>query len=140
MGRWRGHGSALDRLPEEQLELRTKRTELSRRREREVDLQVSREEEHAIQGRQKGQIEEVSGTQVLDQMRCPFTEHVTGGDALSEAKPEVEVGPAIARALRERADQSASDDAWVGPSHREDRLPDSFAFIYGEHAGSAFGR
>jgi hypothetical protein len=83
------------------------------RREGEVELQAAGHEEDAIDARPGRQVEQEDAAELLLDRLRPVREHVESRNAFGDAEREVEIGPAVSAARRERADGRAGDDAVV---------------------------
>src|SRR5262249_44366070 len=106
--RWRL--SPFDGFPKQQLELGPQRSELMLRRERDIDLQIAREQKHAIERRQKRQVEQVRRAELALQFWTPFVQDLHRSRALREPERQIQIRPAIAFARGERSHDSPGDD------------------------------
>src|SRR5262245_13053119 len=68
-----------------------------------------------------------------DELTRPVVEDVHDRHALSDGEGEVEIGPAIAGGIGQRADDGAGNDARIGLSQVEHPVTDALAVVHAEH-------
>src|SRR5437762_2688057 len=90
-----GHLLPLDGLAEQKLELRPVRPEIGRRREGQIDLQTTRKEEDAVEGRAIRLVEERGGSKLLLHQPREVPENLADRDVPHDPEGQVEVGPPI---------------------------------------------
>ena len=130
------HVRPLDRLAEEQAEPRPRRAERGSRREREIELEAAREQEDAVDRGAAREVEELHGVELVDEAARPVGEHVGHVDAVRDRERQVEVRPAVARALGKRADDRARDDAVIRVRQRKHAVAHPLAILDAEHGAS----
>ena len=67
----------------------------------------------------------------------PLLEDVVDGRGVIDAEREVEVGPAVARTVREAADHGGGDHARIGLGHAEHVVAHAVAVLDAEHGADA---
>src|SRR5262245_53396512 len=120
-------GRTLGRPAEEQLELGPDGAELVGRREREVDLQLAREEKDAVEARLVRHVEERDGAKLALDLGRPGREHMSHGGSRRHAEGEIEIGPAVAGTRRQRSHLGTGHDAGVGARFGKQTLADRVA-------------
>jgi len=121
------------RAAEEQRESRTASPELGRGRKRQVDLKAARQQEHSVDRRPAGKIEQVDSLELTSEVARPVAKHLRDGHTVHDAESEVEVRPAIAPAAGSPAHQRPGDYTRVRRRHREHALADTVTLGDGEH-------
>jgi hypothetical protein len=98
-------------------------------REGEVDLEPARQEEDAVRGAARVEVEERDRVEPIGKVACPIGEHIGDGHAVGDAEGQIEIGEAVAAAVRERADDRGSNDARVGRRELEHPVTDTIALL-----------
>jgi hypothetical protein len=95
--------------------------ELGRRREGDVDLQATRQQEHPVHGRAPGQVPVMERTEVrVEQLRPPLE---SLGQLAVDRQRQVDVGPLVSPADGVRARDRGGHNARIGLRELEQALP-----------------
>jgi len=132
-GRRRRKHGVPRRLAEEQPEPRPCRSKLTRRRQREIELEQVGQQEHAVGRRPAREIDEVHGVGLVDEHARPVVEHVRDRNLVDHGEGEVEIRVTVASARRERADGRSRDDSLVLVCDPEHALAESIPLLDREH-------
>ena len=100
-------------VAEEKAKPRAGGTKPSRRRQRKVELELVREQEHPVDRRLALEIEEPYGAELVAERRRPVVEDLGDRAVARDPEGEVQVGEAIALVDGERAHGSSGHDAVV---------------------------
>ena len=93
---------------EEQPEARGAGAERRLRRQREIQLEAAREEEDPIERRAAPDVEQPDRLELVREPLRPLVQHRLDVDAVDDCEGQVEVGPAVALAVGEQADDCAA--------------------------------
>lgn len=117
---------------EQEAEVRTGGAELRFGAEREVDLEVPRQEEDAVDGAAEGQVEEHDAAELGAHRRRPVIKDVAHRDAVAYAEGEVDVGEPVGAVPGSRADDGIGDDPPVGTGAVEEGALHPFTILRAE--------
>ncbi|MGH8997176.1 MAG: hypothetical protein ACRDYB_14290 [Acidimicrobiales bacterium] len=104
----------LDCIAEQEAKARTRRSELCFRAKREVDLEVARQKEDAVDRPVDGTVEEHDTCELIAHDLSPVIEYFLDGEVASDTEGKVDVGEAVDVSLGPRSDDGARYDARVG--------------------------
>ena len=109
------------------------RAERGGRRERKVDLQAARQQEHAIDRGPGREVEQVGGVELRGELPSPVAEDVAHRYGVGHRKGQVEIRPAISAAFRKTADDGGGDHARIGRGHLQHAFTHAVPFVDAEH-------
>ena len=75
---------------------------------------VPGKQEDPVHGMTERDVEEANHVELRAQTLGPAIEHVIDGDPIFDGKREIEIGPAVSRVMRKRADDGGRDDTRIG--------------------------
>ncbi len=123
----------VDRVAEEQPEPRTARPELARRRERQVDLQATWKQEHAVDRGSSRKVEQVDRVELGCELPGPVAQNLGHWHRVGHRERQVEIRPAISIAVREPSDHCSGDHPRIGCRHPQHAVAHPVAIVDAEH-------